>query len=297
MKIAFKEMAKKKKWGWPPIAEDFRRWVNSVSPGGDTAALFVVQLGTGTTSPGEDAPPPWNVADYKDLESIEKLAFCIVAPDGVVAIAHSGSITSSVSIYDSFPKDSVWSTSESFTIVHDHPRYRKGVKTVSAHSIHLLAFLSGFWLKLCYLQTEFQDAYTKLEIFRRGGKSLGFPRDTSVDPISFDLDMVSKRMISNCTRSMCGSKGDHDFSGTLSPAALQCIMEYTTLPGDIVFTLNAQFGAIFDAAENCGRLVYGSEAFPHFGNEAFNRIQHHLQSVESPGSIVPHVVSVLTPDT
>jgi hypothetical protein len=57
-------------------------------------------------------------------------------------------------------------------------------------------------------------------------------------------------------------------SGTLSKAILQCIMEYTTMPGDTVVTFDAQFGAIYAAADNCGRLVFGGENRPHFQNLA-----------------------------
>src|SRR5450759_866468 len=67
-------------------------------------------------------------------------------------------------------------------------------------------------------------------------------------------------------------------SGTLSTAALQCMLEYTTRPGDIVLKLNAQYGAIYDAAENCRRLVFGTESHPHFQNKACNRQNEWLRA-------------------
>lgn len=91
------------------------------------------------------------------------------------------------------------------------------------------------------------------------------PKDI-VTPISPNMDMVKRGHIYNYSKSP-------DCSGTLSPAALQTIMEYTTRPGNVVATLNAQFGAIYEAAENCGRLVFGSEDVDHFGSHARKTIK------------------------
>ena len=36
----------------------------------------------------------------------------------------------------------------------------------------------------------------------------------------------------------------------------------------MVITFNAQFGAIYEAAENCGGLVFGTQCWDHFGDSA-----------------------------
>ena len=110
-----------------------------------------------------------------------------------------------------------------------------------------------------------------------------------------ELDMVKSRSICNYTRTKTTSNDDDEFSGTLAAAALQCILEYTTRPGDIVLTLNAQFGAIFDAADNCGRLVFGTEGFSHFGNAAKDEVIQLLQQ-RGTGAALPLPSTVGGPD-
>src|SRR5450759_2122045 len=83
------------------------------------------------------------------------------------------------------------------------------------------------------------------------------------------MDMRTRSVIYNYTKPKSAAKDYEDhFSGTLSPAALQTRLEYTTRPGDVVVTFNAQFGAIYEAAENCGRLVFGTECWEHFADAA-----------------------------
>lgn len=101
----------------------------------------------------------------------------------------------------------------------------------------------------------------------------GYPKDHVVPNLSKQyLNMIAQNSIHNYTKEKGVANEDDLYFGTLSTGILQCLLEYTTLPGDIVFTLNAQFGAIYNAAENCGRLVYGFESSPHFNGEALERI-------------------------
>ena len=112
-----------------------------------------------------------------------------------------------------------------------------------------------------------QEDYALLTIFRFATCSDTLPRD-DISPLCEDMDMRSRSVIYNYTNPSNAVDAVDRRSGTLSPAALQTILEYTTRPGDVVVTFNAQFGAIYEAAENCGRLVFGSEGFEHFGNDA-----------------------------
>lgn len=109
-----------------------------------------------------------------------------------------------------------------------------------------------------------------MEVFRFYESSDICPKTVPMQPIHKEVDLVLSSSMSNYTRAKDDKKDES--SGTLSAAALQCILEYTTRPGDIVLTLNAQFGAIYDVAENCGRLVFGTESHPHFQNKAFARL-------------------------
>lgn len=133
---------------------------------------------------------------------------------------------------------------------------------------------------LCFFQQE----YTHLDLFHNRGCSERYPRDKSVEPINKDLDMAGRSTLRNYTKAKGKANKEDKYSGTLSAATLQCIMEYTTKPGGIVFTLNAQFGAVYNAAENCGRLVYGGESMEHFGGESTMRIRQLCNHpLHSPG--------------
>ena len=128
-----------------------------------------------------------------------------------------------------------------------------------------------------------QDEYATLSIFRRKTSLDRLPRETKPSPICADLDMINRSCIYNYTKPKGAAADEADrFSGTLSATALQTILEYTTRPGDVVVTFNAQFGAIYEAAENCGRLVFGSECFQHFGNEARSVVQGLVGEVPPP---------------
>jgi histidinol-phosphate/aromatic aminotransferase/cobyric acid decarboxylase-like protein len=97
------------------------------------------------------------------------------------------------------------------------------------------------------------------------------------------MDMTATTTIHNYTKDV-GRAGDNDrFSGTLSPAALQTIMEYTTRPGDVVVTFTAQFGAIYTAAQNCGRTVFGTESFAHFGDDAERTVRRIISREQKTG--------------
>ena len=108
-----------------------------------------------------------------------------------------------------------------------------------------------------------------MEVFRFHESSDICPKTVAMQPIHKEVDLLLSTSMSNYTRAKDEEKDES--SGTLSAAALQCMLEYTTRPGDIVLTLNAQYGAIYDAAENYGRLVFGTESHPHFQNKAFKR--------------------------
>ena len=113
----------------------------------------------------------------------------------------------------------------------------------------------------------FQQPYSQLEVIRFKSSNDRCPKDGDLELIHQELDLVGGTSMSNYTKAFADNVDDR-FSGTLSAAALQCILEYTTRPGDAVLTLDAQFGAIFEAAENCGRLVYATEAHEYFKNDA-----------------------------
>ena len=100
-----------------------------------------------------------------------------------------------------------------------------------------------------------QDEYAQATVWRRAGSLSKLPREY-VTPINADMDMIGRSVLYNFTKDKSLAEDEEDrYSGTLSSAALQTIMEYTTVPGDVVVTFNAQFGAVYQAAENCGRLV------------------------------------------
>ena len=115
-----------------------------------------------------------------------------------------------------------------------------------------------------------------LTIFQRRDSERVLPRDTEVKPLE-SLNIAIQGAMANVTDSRQADR----YSGTLSTGVLQSILEYTTLPGDIVFTLNAQFGAIYHAAENCGRLVYGTESFKHFEDESQEQIEKLLSASQA----------------
>jgi hypothetical protein len=93
------------------------------------------------------------------------------------------------------------------------------------------------------------------------------PKDKLAKPFHEYIDMSSSTSLYNYT-AIDAARLD-TFAGTLSPATLQCILEYTTQPRDIVLSFNAQFGSIFNAAENCGRFVFGTERpLEYFANQA-----------------------------
>lgn len=108
-----------------------------------------------------------------------------------------------------------------------------------------------------------QEEYSQISVFRFAASNDRLPKD-SASPICADMDMTTRSVIYNYTKPKGGAKDEPDrYSGTLSPAALQTIMEYTTRPGDVVVTFNAQFGAIYEAVENYGRMVFASEYWDH----------------------------------
>ena len=116
-----------------------------------------------------------------------------------------------------------------------------------------------------------QDTYSQVEIFRFTESEDRCPKD-NVHPFHEELNMVMMSSICNYTKASNVDVKYDQYADTLSAGALQTILEYTTRPGDTVFTLNAQFGAIYEAAENCGRLVFGTECHAHFQNLANQRM-------------------------
>lgn len=96
-----------------------------------------------------------------------------------------------------------------------------------------------------------------------------------------DLNLKMRNSLTNFTTPK--SESIDNFGGTLSPAILQSIIEYTTKPGGTVVTFNAHFGAIFLAGENCGRMVFGTESYPYFKAHASDRV------TELVGVLVPEL--------
>src|SRR5450759_1585983 len=95
-----------------------------------------------------------------------------------------------------------------------------------------------------------QEEYSRLAIFRFADSTLRLPKEYP-SPISADMDMKNRAVIYNFTKPKGEDLEEDDAcSGTLSIAALQTIMKYTTRPGDVVVTFNAQFGQVYEAAEN-----------------------------------------------
>ena len=130
-----------------------------------------------------------------------------------------------------------------------------------------------------------QEEYSHLAIFRFVDSTMRLPKEYP-SPISADMDMKNRSVIYNFTKPKGADPEEDDpFSGTLSVAALQTIMEYTTRPGDVVVTFNAQFGQVYEAAENCGRLVFGSEFHGHFGDHARCTVQHLVEGEADEGEV------------
>ena len=105
------------------------------------ADLLSVQLGMDTSEHLEPHPPSWNVYNGAHIATITKLAQCVLNPDGVVVIVHSGNILHSTQIFDAFGgEDSVWAMPETITIWNDTPRYvRAGRRMVSeVVDVHVL---------------------------------------------------------------------------------------------------------------------------------------------------------------
>src|SRR5450759_5582264 len=98
-----------------------------------------------------------------------------------------------------------------------------------------------------------RQAYSHMEVFRFHESSDICPKTVAMQPIHKEVDLLLSTSMSNYTRAKDEEKDES--SGTLSATSLQCMLEYTTRPGDIVLTLHAQYGAIYDEAEKCGRLV------------------------------------------
>lgn len=112
-----------------------------------------------------------------------------------------------------------------------------------------------------------QREYLKVDLLQFSTAKGEYPKDKQ-DCITADLDMIDRDALTNITEGV-----EDEFAGTLSPATLQCILEYTTIPSGIVLSFNAQFGAIYSAAENCGRMAFGAEGWPHFGEHALNKVK------------------------
>lgn len=96
----------------------------------------------------------------------------------------------------------------------------------------------------------------KLEIIAVKGNKSVLPK-FYVSPIIDDLCPTTNNSLSNFTKEDSDASDGH--AGTLSIATLQCIIEYLTSPGEIIFSWNAHFGAIYRAANNCGQFVFGLE--------------------------------------
>src|SRR5450759_801874 len=125
--------------------------------------------------------------------------------------------------------------------------------------------------------------YSRLAIFWFADSTMRLPKEYP-SPISADMDMKNRSVIYNFTKPKGADPEEDDpCFGTLSVAALQTIMEYTTRPGDVVVTFNAQFGQVYEAAENCGRLVFGSEFHGHFGDHARCTVQHLVEGEADEG--------------
>ena len=113
----------------------------------------------------------------------------------------------------------------------------------------------------------------KLDLWSRTG-TVTLPKEKAL-AVSDDLLLDKKNYLNNFTQRVPGGEIDPR-AGTLSAGTLQALLEYTTKPRDIVLTFNAHFGQIYLAAENCGRLVFGTEGFKYFGETAENRVNRTI---------------------
>ena len=141
----------------PPVVGEFRDWVGEIGKqnvradicSGDIdvpvkhgADLLFVQLGTDTSEHLEQHVPSWNIYNQEHIQTVEKLAQCVLNPDGVVVIVHNGGILHSTAILDTFGADGApWALPETITIWNDTPHYVKAGRrmvseVVDVHLVH-----------------------------------------------------------------------------------------------------------------------------------------------------------------